>query len=167
MGQCQREHEDRLREQGKQIVTLQGDIEVYKKSIADKSEEGIRVYEHITQLKRQIDERCSDIAHTNNDLEGVRLHNDALRRDIEQLHHETAHAQDVKKRQQQANFVAKNDLRTREKEVEDQKLRLSVLEKEERNAQERIRGLTDQVDQRTYNIDKTNGKLDTVLKECE
>lgn len=58
-------------------------------------------------------------------------------------------------------------MRTREKEVEDQKLRLSVLEKEERNAHERIRGLTDQVDQRTYNIDKTNGRLDTVLKDCE
>ena len=38
---CQREHEDRIKDQGKQITHLEGDIDSLKKTIKDKGEEGI------------------------------------------------------------------------------------------------------------------------------
>ena len=164
---CQRDHEDRIRDQSKVIGNLQGDLDSVKKAIHDRGDEGIHVYEQIQAVKRQIDEKCTDIVHTSTDLEGVRSHNEQLRREIEQLHHETNHGHEVRKRQQQSQFNTKNELRTREKDGDEQRLRIQVLEKEERNLQERIRGLNDGVENRNVNIDKTNGKLDIVLRDCD
>lgn len=99
---CQRDHEDRLKDQSKVIGNLQGDLDSVKKAIHDRGDEGIHVYEQIQNVKRQVDEKCTEIMHANADLENVRCHNDQLRREIEQLHHETNHSHEVRKRQQQA-----------------------------------------------------------------
>ena len=61
----------------------------------------------------------------------------------------------------------RGDLRLKEKEVEDQKLRLQVLDKEERTMNERIRSQTEIIETRSFNIEKTNTKLEGVLRECE
>jgi len=116
-------------------------------------------------VKRQIEDRNVEIARTSSDLEQVRLHNDSLRRDIEGLHGEIAYNHDVKKKQQTNIFQLKGDQRGREKEVEDQKLRLQVLDREERLHNYRIRILSDAVDQKVFAIEKTNGKLDATLRE--
>ena len=57
-GTCQREHEDRLRDQGKVIGHLQGDLESLKKNIHDRGDEGVQIYDQIQIVKRTIDERC-------------------------------------------------------------------------------------------------------------
>lgn len=46
-------------------------------------------------------------------------------------------------------------------------MRIQVLEKEDRTLNERIRSLNEAIDGRSMNIDKTNGKLDTVVRECD
>lgn len=86
MGNCQRDHEDRIRDQSKTIGHLQNDLEVTKKSIRDRQEEGIQIHEQTQQVKRAIDDRNAEIARTNADLESVRIHNDSIRRDIDGLH---------------------------------------------------------------------------------
>lgn len=70
-------------------------------------------------MKRTIDDRNQEIAHTSADLEKVRLYNDSARRDIEQLHSDIAYQHDIKKKQQNAIYQLKGDQRSREKEVED------------------------------------------------
>ncbi len=75
-------------------------------------------------MKRTIDDRNQEIAHTSSDLDKVRLYNDSTRRDIEQLHADIAYQHDIKKKQQNAIYQLKGDQRAREKEVEDQKLRV-------------------------------------------
>ena len=100
-------------------------------------------------------------------MESVRLQNEVARRDIEQLHSDIAYQHDIKKKQQNAIFQLKGDQRSREKEVEDQKLRLQVLEREERQLQDRIRILNENIDQRTFTLEKTSAKLDGTLRENE
>jgi len=76
-----------------------------------------------------------------------------------------AYQHDIKKKQQNAIFQFKGDQRSKEKEVEDQKLRLQVLEREERQLQDRIRNLNENIDQRAYTLEKTSAKLDGTLRE--
>ena len=45
IGNCQRDHEDRIRDQQKTIGHLQNDLEVTKKSIKDRQEEGIQIHD--------------------------------------------------------------------------------------------------------------------------
>jgi chromosome segregation ATPase len=106
-----------------------------------------------------------EIARTSSDLEQFRLHNDSLRRDIEGLHQEIAYNHDIKKKQQNAIYQFKGDLRAKEKELEDQKLRLQVLDREERQLNDRIRTLSEAVDQKVFAIEKTNAKLDTTMRD--
>ena len=70
-------------------------------------------------MKRTIDDRNQEIAHTSADLEKVRLYNDSARRDIEQLHSDIAYQHDIKKKQQNGIYQLKGDQRGREKEVEE------------------------------------------------
>jgi chromosome segregation ATPase len=116
-------------------------------------------------VKRTIDDKNIDIARTSNEFEQVRLHNEVLRRDIDGLKGEIAYNHDVKNKQNNGIFQLKSDLRSREKEVEDQKLRLQVLDREERQLNDRIRTLGEAVDQKVFIIEKTNAKLDSTLRE--
>lgn len=116
-------------------------------------------------MKRTIDDKNIDIARTSNEFEQVRLHNEVLRRDIDGLKGEIAYNHDVKNKQNNGIFQLKSDLRSREKEVEDQKLRLQVLDREERQLNDRIRTLGEAVDQKVFIIEKTNAKLDSTLRE--
>lgn len=61
----------------------------------------------------------------------------------------------------------KGDQRAREKDVEDQKLRLQVLDREERQLNDRIRTLTDAIDQKVFAIEKTTGKLDATMRDVD
>jgi chromosome segregation ATPase len=97
----------------------------------------------------------------------VGLHNESIRRDIDGLHQEIAYNHDVKKKQQNGIFQLKGDQRGREKDVEDQKLRLQVLDREERQLNDRIRTLTDAIDQKVTAIEKTGGKLELTVREVE
>lgn len=45
IGSCQRDHEDRIREQNKVINNLGGDLEQVKRSIQDNQAEGIQVFD--------------------------------------------------------------------------------------------------------------------------
>jgi chromosome segregation ATPase len=119
IGSCQRDHEDRIREQNKVINNLGGDLEQVKRSIQDNQAEGIQVFDQIQAVKRTIDDRNQEIAHTSADLEKVRLYNDSARRDIEQLHSDIAYQHDIKKKQQNGIYQLKGDQRGREKEVEE------------------------------------------------
>ncbi len=47
IGSCQRDHEDRIREQNKVINNLGGDLEQVKRSIQDNQAEGIQVFDQI------------------------------------------------------------------------------------------------------------------------
>jgi chromosome segregation ATPase len=83
IGSCQRDHEDRLRDQGKVINNLSGDLEQVKRAIQDNQAEGIQVFDQIQAVKRTIDDRNQEIAHTSAELDKVRIYNDGARRDIE------------------------------------------------------------------------------------
>jgi len=100
-------------------------------------------------------------------LEKVRLYNDSTRRDIEQLHSDIAYQNDIKKKQQNGIYQLKGDQRGREKEVEEQKLRLQVLDREERQLNVRIKLLTENIDQRAMHVEKTTLKLDGTLRDCD
>lgn len=111
---------------------MNGDLEQVKRSIQDNQAEGIKIFDQIQAVKRTIDDRNQEIAQTSSELEKVRLYNEAARRDIDQLHSDIAYQHDVKKKQQNGIFQLKGDQRGREKEVEEQKLRIQVLDREER-----------------------------------
>ncbi len=95
-----------------------------KRAIQDNQAEGIQVFDQIQAVKRTIDDRNQEIAHTSAELDKVRIYNDGARRDIEQLHSDIAYQHDIKKKQQNNIFTLKGDQRGREKEVEEQKLRI-------------------------------------------
>lgn len=59
----------------------------------------------------------------------------------------------------------KNDIRFSEKEIDDQKTKLQVLEKEQRNLNDRSQHLNETVDQRSIQIDRTIQKLDGLDRE--
>lgn len=83
------------------------------------------------------------------------------------MHSDIAYQHDIKKKQQNGIYQLKGDQRGREKEVEEQKLRIQVLDREERQLGDRIRLLTDNIDQRVSHLDKTTVKLDGTLRDCD
>ena len=146
---------------------MNGDLEQVKRSIQDNQAEGIQIFDQIQAVKRTIDDRNQEIAQTSSELEKVRLYNEAARRDIDQLHSDIAYQHDVKKKQQNGIFQLKGDQRGREKDVEEQKLRIQVLDREERQLNDRIKLLTDNIDQRVFALDKTSVKLDGTVRDCD
>lgn len=57
IGVCQRDHEDRIRDQNKVINNLSGDLDQVKRGIQDNQAEGIQVFDQIQTVKRTIDDR--------------------------------------------------------------------------------------------------------------
>ena len=121
----------------------QADIESLKKTISDREQEGAKVIEEISASKREIDDRESDIYITNRDIETVRKQNEHSRKEIEYIQQDIFQSQDLKKRQSQALYQFKNDLRFHDKEVDEQKVKISVLEKEHKTLVDRTRHLSD------------------------
>ncbi len=107
----QREQEDYLSSQQKVITHHQGEIETLRKTILDREQEGVKIYDEITATKRQVEDRDSEIYQANRDIEAVRKANEQLRREVEFVNQDIHQGQDAKKRQQQAIYQLKNDLR--------------------------------------------------------
>jgi hypothetical protein len=56
-----------------------------KKTIVDREQEGVKVYDEISVTKRDIEDRDSEIYTTSRDIDTVRKTNEQLRREIEFL----------------------------------------------------------------------------------
>ena len=56
---------------------------VLKKTIVDREQEGIKVYDEIQITRREVDDRESELYATNRDIESVRKSNESVRREIE------------------------------------------------------------------------------------
>jgi chromosome segregation ATPase len=149
LSDSQRDYDDTLNSQTKIISHHQADIESLRKTINDRELEGNKVLDEISVSKREIEDRESEIYVTNRDIEGVRKSNEQMRRDIEYVQQDIFQSQDLKKRQSQTLYQLKNDLRFQDKEVDEQKTKVNVLEKEHKNLVERSRHLNDQCDQKT------------------
>lgn len=165
LNDSQRDYDETINSQSKIINHHQADIESLRKTISDRELEGNKVLEEISLSKREIDDRESDIYITNRDIEGVRKSNEQLRREIEYVQQDIFQSQDLKKRQSQTLYQLKNDLRFQDKEVDEQKLKVSVLEKEHKTLVERTRHLSDQVDLKSSLVVSTSQKLDSVERD--
>lgn len=95
----------------------------------------------------------------------MRAHNENLKRELDFLQSDIFQAQDQKKRQQQVIYQSKNDLRFKEKEVDDQTGKYHLLEKESKSLIERARHLNEQVDQKAIAVDKTSQRLEAVDRD--
>jgi chromosome segregation ATPase len=82
-----------------------------KKTILDREQEGLKVYDDIQSTKRDVEDRDSEVYSLNRDIEQVRKSNEQLRRENEILAHDISQNHDVRKRQQQHIYQLKNDLR--------------------------------------------------------
>lgn len=76
MSDSQREYEDTLAAQQKIISHHQADIESLRKTISDREQEGLKVYEDITITRREIEDRESEIYGTNRDIDSVKKSNE-------------------------------------------------------------------------------------------
>ena len=94
----QTENEDRLSGQAKAITHLNGDIDQLKKGVHERQQEGIRVYDEIQTVKRSVEEKVGEIFHHQRDLEGLRAHNDQLRRETDFVQSDIHQNQDLRKR---------------------------------------------------------------------
>jgi septal ring factor EnvC (AmiA/AmiB activator) len=56
-----------------------------KKTIVDREQEGVKVYDEIAATKREIEDRDSEIYTTSRDIDTVRKTNEQSRREIEFL----------------------------------------------------------------------------------
>lgn len=165
LSDSQRDYEDTLTSQNKIVSHHQADIESLKKTISDREQEGAKVIEEISASKREIDDRESDIYITNRDIETVRKQNEHSRKEIEYIQQDIFQSQDLKKRQSQALYQFKNDLRFHDKEVDEQKVKISVLEKEHKTLVDRTRHLSDQCDQKSIAVSQTSQNLESVERD--
>lgn len=74
--EAQTAHEDVLTTHAKTISHLQGDIESLKKNVHDRQQEGIKVYDEIQIVKRNVEDRIAEIFNNQRELEGMRQYND-------------------------------------------------------------------------------------------
>lgn len=162
---AQRDYEDTLNSQNKAISHEQASIESLKKTISDREHEGSKILDEIASSKREIEERETEIYITNRDVEAVRKANENLRREIEFVQQDIFQSQDLKKRQSQSLYQLKNDLRFQEKEVDEQKTKLSVLEKEYKTLTDRSAHISNQLDQKSVQVSQTSQRLDGVERD--
>lgn len=83
MNDSQRDYEDTLAAQSKVISHHQSDIESLKKTISDREQEGIKVYDEIQVARREVDDREGELYATGRDIESVKKSNEQARREID------------------------------------------------------------------------------------
>ena len=98
-------------------------------------------------------------------MQQTRKQNESCRAECELLQNEIYKAQDLRKRQQQNMYQLKNDLRYREKESDELRLKQQMLEKEHKQAQDRTKLMGEQVDQKAVQVDKVNQRLEATQRE--
>ncbi len=92
-------------------------------------------------------------------------YNEQVQKELEYLQKDVHSHAELRKRQQACAYQLKSEIRAKEKEIDDQCLRIQVLEKEDKQLIDRNRLMNEVLEQKQLQTDKVNYKQDCVAKE--